>query len=196
MNTKPDNIPALPEGAVYLGMGQEFKTCSICFSGWSLDVEKHGVWVDAESWEGIDNDLHYAAPRDSEVARLNGFEAESPCHSENPCAMPDLDEEELELMRQQAEVMGSEIEIVRLRKELTDTKHRLSGEQVARECVLAQGAKEIAELKLRLSEAVRLGDALASSASSVCCVNGPDDYRLSVKRLAAWEAFKASSLKG
>lgn len=172
MNTKPSDIPALPEGAVYLGKGGEFSVPQGApFSGWCAEQEVgFGDWY--RGWyKGNSRCSHYAAPRDSEVARLNGFEADGHLYDEMDIQMPDLDEEGLELMKQQARVLGPEIEIVRLRKELTDTQ-------------------------ARLSEAVRLGDALASSASSVCCVNGPDDYRLSVKRLSAWEAFKASSLKG
>lgn len=61
---------------------------------------------------------------------------------------------------------------------------------------LSEWEAEKAALTSKLAEAVRLGDALASSASRVCCANGPDDYPLSVKRLAAWEAFKASSVEG
>lgn len=153
MNTKPDNIPALPEDAVYLGKGGTFGVPHGGFVGWYIPAFKPVGWVAqyGEPIYGAVDPVHYAAPADSEVARLNGFEAVKPCPSENPCAMPDIDAERIQIRDAHVDA-----------------------------------------LKAQLSEAVKLGDALALSASSVCCVNGPDDYRLSVKRLAAWGAFKAS----
>lgn len=122
MNTT--RLKFLPDGAVYLGKGNSFKRPAAPFDGWSSG-ERFQRWS-ADMLHGDVAHLHYAAPADSEVARLNGFEAVPPCPSENPCDMPDIDDEKLESMKQQARVLGPEIEIVRLRKALADTQAQLS----------------------------------------------------------------------
>ena len=158
MNTKPDILPALPEGAVYLGRGGSFHNLlPKRFSGWIVsDIDY--LWQPAKILDGDENETFYAAPKDSKIAMLNGYKAE----------MPDLDEEGCDLMKQQAVVLGTEIELVRIREENT-------------------------ALKLRLSEAVRLGDLLEDAARSGDFTTR-SDYAEKEKAVRAWEAFKASSV--
>jgi hypothetical protein len=78
MNTKPDYLPPLPVGAFYLGRSGEFKTLSYeIFSGWFM-FEGEPSWGVIESLDGGALKAHYAAPADSEIARLNGSSAHRP----------------------------------------------------------------------------------------------------------------------
>ena len=58
------NHPELPPGAVYLGLGKSF-TCTEPFEGWV----SNGVEWSCEICRGSNRTLHYAAPRDSAIAR-------------------------------------------------------------------------------------------------------------------------------
>jgi len=70
----PDNLCALPKGSVYLGLGGTFKVAKP-FEGWS--THKGGKWYDGENFHGINESAHYAAPADSQIARLNGHVAQA-----------------------------------------------------------------------------------------------------------------------
>lgn len=75
MKPLPENMPPMPTGAVYLGRGGEFELLPsrTTFDGWAI-MEGDASWGGlAAMYSGHANDLHYAAPRDSEVARLNGY---------------------------------------------------------------------------------------------------------------------------
>ena len=65
----PEHLPPLPEGAVYLGLGGKFTTQRL-FEGWAL-YPGESFWDDGDRWRGDLLDVHYAAPADSEIARLN-----------------------------------------------------------------------------------------------------------------------------
>lgn len=63
----------LPEGAVFLGRGLEFKTTEIPFEGWLYDtLASLPHWIGCLC-HGASKDLLYAAPKDSEIVRLNFF---------------------------------------------------------------------------------------------------------------------------
>ena len=66
----PDGLPPLPEGAVYLGVGEEFKMLSgnRAFDCW---VVRDHQWSHQSQCFGNGRYLHYAAPADSEIALLN-----------------------------------------------------------------------------------------------------------------------------
>lgn len=66
----PPGLPPPPSGAVYLPEPLKGKGP---FYGWSLLTEE-GRWDEGE-WYGTNPDLFYAAPADSEIARLNGYGA-------------------------------------------------------------------------------------------------------------------------
>ena len=79
-NAMPDYLEELPEGYVYLGKGGEFKILSDCrvFAGIACDEVGDFKWDEEEfGWEGISPKLYYAAPADSEIAKLNGFSGSS-----------------------------------------------------------------------------------------------------------------------
>lgn len=65
----PEGLPPLPEGAVYLGQGGTFNRNNGLFEGWECSGKQ---WWRGKH-EGDDERCHYAAPADSEVARLNGL---------------------------------------------------------------------------------------------------------------------------
>lgn len=75
MKELPEGLPPLPEGAVYLGQGDTFHLPTAqpitLFHGWGY-LETDGSWQSSE-WTGQNERLHYAAPADSEIARLNGL---------------------------------------------------------------------------------------------------------------------------
>jgi len=71
---EPRSLPPLPEGAVYLGRGGEFEIQDgIFFDGWVFDPDAADArWI-PYTWRGKCGTLHFAAPADSEIARLNGL---------------------------------------------------------------------------------------------------------------------------
>lgn len=76
----PEGLPPLPQGAVYLGKGGEFRIPDCEFKGWTANENpKYSRWSDNEgrTLEGDISRLHYAAPADSEIARLNGLSPDS-----------------------------------------------------------------------------------------------------------------------
>lgn len=79
MKPLPAHASPLPAGAVYLGLGGTFKIPASGFEGYSLvDTTnylahltlKRGVWA-ASAFTTTHERLYYAAPADSEIARLN-----------------------------------------------------------------------------------------------------------------------------
>lgn len=71
----PDGIPPLPKGAVYLGRGGEFKVTynPPHFEGWRNDLTYlPSEWNGSKCWSGDCKDSHYAAPANSEIAKMNG----------------------------------------------------------------------------------------------------------------------------
>ena len=71
MKPKPDNLPALPEGAVYLGSGCQFKRLPN-FEGWVFNPSFMAAGWQFGEWEGMNWCFDYAAPAGSEIVRLNG----------------------------------------------------------------------------------------------------------------------------
>lgn len=71
MKPLPAHLPPLPAGAVYLGLGGTFKIpVGDTFAGSLLGPYSGDAWDN--SWcEGTSRSCHYAAPADSEIARLN-----------------------------------------------------------------------------------------------------------------------------
>ena len=73
----PEGVPALPEGYVYLGIIGDFsfsdscRTVSIC----SMNPKHNAIkWSElANDWNLSMTGVHYAAPADSEIAKLNGL---------------------------------------------------------------------------------------------------------------------------
>jgi hypothetical protein len=65
----PPELPPLPDGAVYLGMGGEFRT-SGTFRGHSIS-DICSEWQFCPMLEGSRDFLFYAAPADSEIVRIN-----------------------------------------------------------------------------------------------------------------------------
>jgi hypothetical protein len=77
MNTLQSGLPPLPENAVYLGKGREFTRGDTWFNGYAYNLDHpEGRW-EAGNWEGNCQSIHYAAPKGSEIARLNGHEPSS-----------------------------------------------------------------------------------------------------------------------
>lgn len=72
--TLPAGVPALPKGYVYLGRGEEFKTKGP-FKGlaYATNVPPQPKWNSGGPWNGGSCDNLYAAPVNSEVAKLNGL---------------------------------------------------------------------------------------------------------------------------
>ena len=70
----PAGVPALPEGYVYLGRGGDFETKG-SFKGlaYATNVPPQPKWNSGGPWNGGNCDNLYAAPVDSEVAKLNGL---------------------------------------------------------------------------------------------------------------------------
>lgn len=69
-NPLPAGLPPLPEGAIYLGVGGSFKTTEE-FDGWTAWADVFSTWIQNPSCRGNRPHRHYAAPFNSEVARLN-----------------------------------------------------------------------------------------------------------------------------
>lgn len=69
-NPLPEGVPPLPEGAVYLGMGKTFKNPKRGFPGFA-SYGGGDPWEWQDEWVANSGDLHYAAPADSEIVRLN-----------------------------------------------------------------------------------------------------------------------------
>lgn len=73
MKTLPAGLPKLPSGLVYLGLGGTFNISSgrsarpthACLHPTVLK------WQGPCNWDGTDKDIHYAAPADSEIVKLN-----------------------------------------------------------------------------------------------------------------------------
>ena len=80
MNKLPAWLPPLPEGAVYLGKGGEFLVQKP-FAGWSTGCIP---WSMQPKLWGCRTDLYYAAPADSEIARLNGLNENKPSWHDAP----------------------------------------------------------------------------------------------------------------
>lgn len=76
---KENTTPKLPVGAVLLGKGGTFKTIGL-FIGWVFNPKTMEAW-EIDRLYGDDSNLIYAAPADSEVARLN---APEPVTGEEP----------------------------------------------------------------------------------------------------------------
>lgn len=70
MKTKPDNLPAMPEGAVYLGSGCQFKRIPN-FDGWIFNPSFMAAGWQFGPLEGLNWCFHYAAPAGSEIVSLN-----------------------------------------------------------------------------------------------------------------------------
>ena len=67
----PVTIPLPPEGAVILGRGGQFKIPNDAgFEGWSIAASGGKKWH-YSSWFGNCSDVYYAAPYNSEIAKLN-----------------------------------------------------------------------------------------------------------------------------
>lgn len=72
------SAPKLPDGVVILGKGRTFEASGL-FAGWRFcAADGDTEWEHGEEWEGSDRFSLYAAPIDSEIARLNGHGAELP----------------------------------------------------------------------------------------------------------------------
>ena len=71
MKPLPAHLPPLPAGAVYLGLGGTFAVDGY-FSGWTASSASTR-WNADETLAGTKQyaHAHYAAPADSEIARLN-----------------------------------------------------------------------------------------------------------------------------
>jgi hypothetical protein len=69
-NRLPEGLPPLPEGAVYLGKGMAFERPKDGFSGFA-SYGGDDPWEWQGVWFAHSRDLHYAAPADSEIVRLN-----------------------------------------------------------------------------------------------------------------------------
>ena len=85
LTTQP-KLPELPENAVLLGRGGSFRVPDNGFIGWAMQPEAWNPndededWGDLDErdeWMGADPDLFYAAPKDSEVVKLNTANAEA-----------------------------------------------------------------------------------------------------------------------
>lgn len=92
-----------PEGCVVLGYGGTFKIPGELVYGWSWSEDGKG-WLGAKEWYMEDDSLIFAAPADSEVARMNS--PEKPGGSETPRAdaawqycYPECERPNLELAR-------------------------------------------------------------------------------------------------
>lgn len=79
-DAKPQNLPEpwmepLPEGAVLLGKGKTFKVpASGRFEGWTTYCYDFSPgWMWKPDWSGENEELYYAAPAVSEIAKLNGL---------------------------------------------------------------------------------------------------------------------------
>ena len=72
---KPSHLPPLPARHVYLGKGKEFKIPTngnpSRFQG-AFFMKGDTFWEKGNSMEGCYEYLHYCAPIDSEIVRLNG----------------------------------------------------------------------------------------------------------------------------
>src|SRR6056297_157650 len=72
-NAEPEpSLLPIPDGAVYLGKGGTFKRASETFEGWLFASAEQG-WVRSNWVVGSNPSHHYAAPIDSEIARINGL---------------------------------------------------------------------------------------------------------------------------
>lgn len=70
----PKEVLPLPDGAVFLGRGGEFDINGKRFEGWLIDVnEEDDVWDKCSDLWGTYEEFFYAVPKDSEIAKLNGF---------------------------------------------------------------------------------------------------------------------------
>ena len=85
MKPLPAHLPPLPAGAVYLGLGCTFKRPEymyhhcLAFCNEHLDMKNRTDWLSGV-WSCADCRCHYAAPADSEIARLNAtVEPQSVC---------------------------------------------------------------------------------------------------------------------
>lgn len=72
MKEMPKDLPPLPEGYVYLGLGGEFVSPDegSQMIGFNHIVQK---WSTLKLLYGAASELHYAAPKGSEIAKLNGY---------------------------------------------------------------------------------------------------------------------------
>ena len=90
MNKLPEGLPPMPEGAVPLGWGGEFALPkSQKFDGYMWE---HGdeIWFVSNGINGSSQRIFYAAPADSEIARLNGLsESETSPYTEATRAIAD-----------------------------------------------------------------------------------------------------------
>ena len=69
---KKKDYPPLPKNSVFLGKGNEFKRAhSGDFLGWG-SYKGRNEWSFG-LWEGTDAEYYYAAPAESEIAKLNGL---------------------------------------------------------------------------------------------------------------------------
>jgi len=98
------SAPKLPDGAVMLGLGRHFNTDGKWFDGWRFcapDGDTKWEWDD--EWEGCDPFAFYAAPLDSEIARLNG-------HGLETASEPTKDSEAVALVRKLAEQLSKRLD--------------------------------------------------------------------------------------
>jgi len=114
-NSIPTELPSLPEDAVYLGRGQQFKRCGSSFDGWILT---QGNGWKRSYWAGHNPNKHYAAPAGSDIVRLNrrfhGGEEEPPkmytIHSDGSATYHDYylsPNQVLELVKHHEAILGS-----------------------------------------------------------------------------------------
>lgn len=68
------SYPALPAGYVYLGVGDTFATGEKVFDGAHWESGKSS-WKIEKGYSGCIPSFHYAAPAESEIAKLNGLGA-------------------------------------------------------------------------------------------------------------------------
>lgn len=69
-----NKLPPLPDGAVLLGKGGTFRVFKDeKFKGWSFNSNIDKSWDYSKAWSGGTPHYWYAAPKDSEIAKLNGL---------------------------------------------------------------------------------------------------------------------------
>jgi hypothetical protein len=72
MKPKKKDHPPLPDGAVLLGRGGSFKKTGCLFYGWARS-DTEPKWGGLSSWHGGSSLVTYAAPENSQIAKLNGL---------------------------------------------------------------------------------------------------------------------------
>jgi len=78
MKQMPKELPPLPEGYVYLGRGGDFVPPSSYAPMIILEDAPQPKWDNGADYNGKCSLYHYAAPADSEIAKLNGYSPKDP----------------------------------------------------------------------------------------------------------------------